>query len=343
MGGRFQNAMIVVFWLLAMGWLTVFKIIPPLQRGNPPTYVDELPQDEEQSPPVVWKLHWNDHPMGYALRHAIRTPEGGELRSLVRLDGVELKELFGPLATFFTLGHDSKIDFLIASRMQVDHEGGLRLLDTVIDVDQISHCIEIQGVVNEANVLLLDASVSMSQEPGLPRHAFPQQSVPLPPGGQLGDGMSPRSEMHNLEIDQRWTIPVYRPFSPTRPTEILEARVARHEILVWGGPTIETFRVEYRSEAGAGISANSEPIAVVWVTGDGQVIQQEVMFSSLRLRFTRVPGEDVDPEQAKLVDDEHFDEIFRQFRTEQPTPPASNADPPETDAKKSDAKGSDTK
>ena len=142
----------------------------------------------------------------------------------------------------------------------------------------------------------------------LSRHRY---EVDLPRDALVGDSLSPRSELRNLRVGQQWTIPVYRPFPPNSPVQILLARVEKSEFFDWEGELVETYVVVYRDEAGTGINSARKPIGRTWVQPDGTVLRQEVMLSNLRFTFDRLPPGDL---SAQWLEDEAFNRHFEEVK-----------------------------
>lgn len=131
------------------------------------------------------------------------------------------------------------------------------------------------------------------------------REIELPPGAMVGDALAPRSELKNLVVGQSWTVPVYRPFPPGSPPQIIQATVKHLEFIFWEGSEIETMLVEYQSVAGSNINIASDPIGREWVRSDGTVIRQQVIFSGLKFQFERLPVEHQDARIELLDTDKH--------------------------------------
>jgi hypothetical protein len=141
--------------------------------------------------------------------------------------------------------------------------------------------------------------------------ALLRQTVDLPKNVLFEDAFTPRGELKNLHVGQSWTIPVYRPFPPNSPVQILAVEVERHEVVFWEGRDVEAMVLTYRSDAGSGLTASREPLATEWVRSDGLVLRQEVSLSGVRLQFERLPSDTEDPRQ-KMLDSNQFYQLRNQ-------------------------------
>ena len=86
-------------------------------------------------------------------------------------------------------------------------------------------------------------------------------------------------------------MPVYRPFPPNSPLQIVQAKVERNEVYVWNNQSLRAFQVVYRDDAGSGITLAREPIGKMWVREDGEVLQQDARLANMHFRCIRLPDE----------------------------------------------------
>lgn len=320
MSNRWFNAGVLVFWLVAMSWLLAEKVLPPLMMGEPPDYDAALAVGEEavDPPPVCWRLQWDGRVIGTAASRPVATADGAELRSVVRFTRLPVKNLIGQLLGAMaplvnaSLGEDEFTpNMLVATRLQFDHERQLDNFQTVVDLPDMPQFIDLDGQVEDAGKLKLIATARFGMPvPGEPlpmiRHRY---EVDLPRDALVADSLSPRSELRNLHVGQQWTIPMYRPFPPNSPVQILLAKVEKSEFIEWNGELVETLVVVYQDEAGSGIGSARQPIGRTWVQPDGLVLKQEVLLSNLRFTFVRLaPSESQEAEG--WLDDEAFAQHF---------------------------------
>lgn len=304
MTNRWFNAGILVFWLVAMSWLLTQKVLPPMLAGEPPDYDSALPVGEaaEAPPaPVCWRLNWDGRVIGTAASQAVATDDGAELRSVIRFSRLPMRNLLGqllgamaPLVSSSFGDDDFTPNIDVATRMRFDDNRRLEEFQTVLDLPEMMHFIDLDGKVDDSGKLLLVATARIGtplpgQPPQFVRHRY---EVDLPRDALVGDSLSPRAELRNLRVGQQWTIPTYRPFPPNSPVQILLAKVEKSTFIEWNGEVVEVFVVVYQDEAGSGIGSTRAPIGKTWVQPDGTVLRQEVMLSSLRLSFDRLPPGD---------------------------------------------------
>lgn len=304
------QAFVIVAWLAAMTWLVWFKVLPAFVGGDAPGYEDELVESGIDAD-SCWKIHWNDEPVGYAVSRPINLPgDKTELRSVVDLRDLPVREmsqqLLGPLAGVMPFGEDARIDLTIANRMQFQNQSDVQSFDTSVSMTAMPRLIRIHGERVEKNQIELTAKLAAT--PGEATELV-REKIQIPPGEALGNGLAPRSRMRDLTIGQSWTIPVYRPFPPNSPVEIMQARVERYELIHSRGEAINAMRVAYRNQAGTGIGAAREPVAILWVNDDGDVVQQVISISGLAFKFS-LASDDEKERQTRQLDDELFSRQF---------------------------------
>jgi hypothetical protein len=306
MFARISNGLIVVFWMIAMTWLLAAKVIPPMLGGDPPDYQSALEPSPRETLPDAWKLKWKQRTVGFAASRSEVRPNG----ELDRLTYVEfedlpleavLSELLGPLgAVVKPLLQDSRgmnLDMVVATRMTFDADRQLSRFDTTIDLSEFRNFLRLDGTVQEDSKL--DIAVRFSSG-GVGSEQTFNHTVQLPPEALVEGSLSPRPELKDLYIGQKWTIPVFRSFPPNSPVQILQAEVEKHELIQWGPGEVETKLVVYRTEAGSGVHATREPVSREWVRDDGLVVRQQVRFSGLELTFEREDEDSIDPRIGKL-------------------------------------------
>ncbi|MEX0818091.1 MAG: hypothetical protein WD070_00815 [Pirellulaceae bacterium] len=306
MFGRIFNGLVVVFWMIAMSWLLAEKVIPPMLGGDPPDYHGALESETRETLPDAWKLRWKQRTVGYAASR-VETRPNGELDRLTFVEFEKLpleailSEMLGPVAAVVKpLLRNSRgvdLDMVIASRMTFDSTRRLSRFDTNIELGEHYDFLRLKGTVQEDGRLEIIAQLSGGNFGS--GQSF-KHSVQLPPEALVEGSLSPRPELKDLYIGQKWTIPVFRSFPPNSPVQILQAKVEKHEIIMWGSDEVETKLVVYRAEAGSGVQATREPISREWVREDGTVLRQEVRFAGLELTFEREDEGTLDPRIDKL-------------------------------------------
>jgi hypothetical protein len=296
MGNRAYIVFVILFWLATMSWLAVEKVLPPLAGGKAPDYRAPLAEAPKNPPPVAWRLVWDDRPIGHAMTGVFPAEHGGaEMRSVVQFERLDVKRLLEQLLGVFArlipnLGDEElRFDMTIVTRLQFDGEQTLRQLDTSLEVADMPHVLNLHGEVKDGRTLdVMVFSGHRRPDPADAGRDIFRQQLELPRDALVGDAFAPNSELKNLQVGQSWTVPVYRPFPPNSPVQIIEAKVERLDIINWDREQVEVVVVAYRGEAGSGIGAAREPIGRAWVRPDGVVLKQEVVFSNVCLVFERL-------------------------------------------------------
>ncbi|MBC8356684.1 MAG: hypothetical protein H8E66_32310 [Planctomycetes bacterium] len=290
-----------------MTWLLAEKVIPPMLGGDPPDYASALEPEVRAALPDAWKIRWEGRTVGYSASRVETCPTG----ELDRLTFVEfedlpleaiLSEMLGPVAAVVKpLLQNSRgidLDMVVATRMTFDTDRRLSRFDTNIDLSGFQDFLKLEGTVQEDGKLEIVAQLSSGSFGS--GQTF-KHSVQLPPEALVEGSLSPRPQLKDLYIGQKWTIPVFRSFPPNSPVQILQAEVEKHDIIMWGSGDIETMLVTYRTEAGSGVQATRDPISREWIRPkDGAVLRQQVRFSGLELTFERENEGAIDPRIDKL-------------------------------------------
>ncbi|HTN74288.1 MAG TPA: hypothetical protein VL096_03545 [Pirellulaceae bacterium] len=330
MFNRWFNAGVVGFWLVAMSWLLSQKVIPPLMPGDPPDYQAALAVRPDGSPPeiVCWNVDWNGRFIGIAASRPVPNADGTELRSVIRFTKLPVREMLGQLLGKMALLLNQSLgdenfapNLVVSTRMQFDSQRKLQGFQTVIDLPELPRMIDLDAQVSPTGKLKMKASAANGFEaPGAPqpRVTF-RQELDLPPDALVGDSLAPRAELRNLKVGQQWTIPTYRPFPPNSPVQILLAKVERREFITWNDEPTDTLVVAYHDEAGSGLGSARGPIGRAWVEPNGTILRQEVMLSSMKFTFERVPP-GFSNDAAKWLDDEAFAPHFAEFATSESKP-----------------------
>jgi hypothetical protein len=134
----------------------------------------------------------------------------------------------------------------------------------------------------------------MADEDGELQPRF-RDEIDIASEAMLSGALSPQDRLTQLHVGQTWTMPVYRPFPPNSPVQMVQATVERNEIFVWNNHSLRAFQVVYRDDAGSGITIAREPIGKMWVREDGVVLQQEARIANMHFRFVRLPDEEDSP------------------------------------------------
>lgn len=337
MSNRIYSLFVLAAWLASMSWLFVAKIWPTLHGGDPPDYSASVADTPKNRQPIVWRISWKDRRIGTAGSQAFPTSSGTRLRYVVQFEQMPLEmmlsEAFGVFGSMFfrdraganapspgshstgqkTVGSDETaqlenahavgLDLLIATELRFDHQQQFTGFQCVADLGDMRGLLEIQGTVDERRKLLLKSRLNAPFGGGAAKEL--KQEVDLPSNAVVGDAFAPRSELKKLHVGQKWTIPVYRPFPPNSPVQIVAAHAERHELILWDGRDVETILVVYRSDAGVGLQSARDPIAREWVRDDGLILQQEVRWSGSVIRFERLPDALQEPIEQLLSSAAH--------------------------------------
>ena len=318
MTNRIYTTFVFGAWLASMSWLFVAKIWPTLYGGDPPDYTASIRADSETAQTTVWHIFWKDRRIGRAASKAIPRASGTAMRYVVQFEQLPLEMMLsesfgvfgailfpdrtthqpatsdrGPGKYFESLSgfRESKdraweLDLLLATEMRFNTHKEFTGFRTVGELPKLSGQFVIEGKVEPPRKLVL---ITQIPTPFGGATKPLRHELDLPADAVVTDAFAPRSELKNLHVGQKWTIPVYRPFPPNSPVQIIAAHAERHELMLWDGRDVETILVVYYDEAGSGLISTREPIAREWVRDDGLVLQQEVRWSGAVIRFERQP------------------------------------------------------
>ena len=277
-----------------MGWLWVEKIWPTLTEGDRPQYAEVLPDVDEPPRRVEWEIQYAGRPIGTASNVSLRQPDGsGRMESTVRFDDLPLgeimSELLGALGNLLTplwkSDQDIRVKMVVDSAMEIDSDGNLASFTTDVKIADLPNVIRIEGEVAGAK---LKVAVCMADEHGEMQTQF-RDEIDLPRQAMVSGALSPQDRLTELHVGQTWTMPVYRPFPPNSPVQMLQATVECHEVFIWNDQSLKAYQVVYRDDAGSGITIAREPIGRMWVREDGEVLQQEARVANMQFRFVRLP------------------------------------------------------
>ncbi len=304
MASRWFNGVVVLFWLTTMCWLVVAKVLPPLNRGEPPSYQTVFGGQKSASPepPIGWNICWNDRQLGWAVSRVDRTPSGvSEVRSRVHFDRIPLEDMVPMLmrrmmSSTISSAEQMKIDAV--SSLEIDPLGKLSGFRSRLRVSDYPNVIQVRGTVD-------GSQLTMVVNQGEPMKHY------LPADAMLGDELSPQGRMPGLRLGQTWTVPVCSVLQPQpmqKPKiEILQARVEDHEAITWNGGSVQTLVVVYRADAGTGFRAVHEPRGKLWVDQSGLVLKQECNLYNSRLTFERLNATDAANMIENLPDSQWFE------------------------------------
>jgi len=289
MHSRWFNAAVVLLWLTTMGWLVKAKVLPPLIKGEPPSY-RRIVASRLNEPPIGWNILVNDRQLGWALTEVGPSPIGlTEIRGRAHLDKLPLKHLtpnwLKPLTNFLELsaGDESKLQLDVRSLITIDPLGRLSQFESTVWLLPWRERLRVRGNVEGGKMEIILSAGGLTFN-----HEFP-----LPANALLSDALSPQTELPGLHQGQSWSVPIYSPLWPNQPLEIIRATVEDKEPIFWDDDVHEAWLVVYRSD-GATSGESQKPKGRLWVRPDGAVLKQQVAFFDLAVTFERLDKEKTD-------------------------------------------------
>jgi hypothetical protein len=314
--GRIYTFAIVLFWLAAMSWLVVQKILPTLVAGDVPAYEVAKQEESNSQPPIsAWKIVWQDRDIGHSISSPIKiSDEETQLRSLLIFENLPLnalmESLLGNLGRVMgpALGTPDSIgEMKVATRLNVSKPRGFGDFETVLNLQGMTGFMVVEGKRISGNKLEVSAfSPHLLGEDGQPT-SLTKTTLDLPKEALVADFISPRDKLADLHVGRWWNFPVYRVFPPSSTGELVKAVVERHAVIFWDGDPVETMEVVYYSDAGSGI--RREPIGKAWVAHDGTILKQEFRLGAQVFTFERLSDEAAERRRA-MLEDEQFREFF---------------------------------
>ncbi|MCA9245627.1 MAG: hypothetical protein KDA42_00900 [Planctomycetales bacterium] len=284
MGNRTFHFLVFALWSLAMGWLLVEKVLPPLRVGQPPEPLGQPPGAGIDA--VGWRLKLGDEEVGWAISETCRKQSGvTEVDSRVIISQLPLQELTPAWLGAIVSKQLGEVDLDARTHLEMDALGEIASFRSTIGMPDIPNLVRMEGRVEDSILKLKIRTGEMQYD----------IEKALPSGALLAGELSPQSAFSRLELGQQWTVPVFSPLqSPSNPLEILVARVEAREDLIWDGRTYSSFVVAYRSDSGAGRVAAQRAKGRIWVDEDGRVLQQEVSLLRSQLKFVRLTEQELE-------------------------------------------------
>jgi hypothetical protein len=273
MGNRIFVGVVVVLWAGSMSWLMVARILPPFFHGEPPRH-GALVRDE----PTCWEIQFGGKTVGHAVSQAVPGALGTtEMHSRVLLKDIEVKELapqwMGSLVR--VLG---EVSLDIRSAFTLDTLKNLSSFTTKVRINDLPLVMRVTGKVD-------GPELKLRIQTGEVTHDF---SYPVPSTAMLTSELIPDPKLLQIYVGRKWQQELYSPFRPPgNSLEIMQAEVVEEVEIEHRGERVRSRKIEYRSLSAAGVAADNNRRAVVWVADDGTVLRQDVYLMDAKLRFER--------------------------------------------------------
>ena len=289
MGNRIFVAVVVLLWASTTSWLMVARILPRILpsyfQGEPPAH-----GDVKGAEPVCWRIEYGDGPVGYAVSQAVPGAMGTtEIHSRVLLEGIEMRQMAPQwMGTLVSALGDIRLDS--RTRIVLDSLGNLASFDTKVKLNDLPALVRMRGRVE-------GAALNLRLQTGDVTH---ESLYPVPSNAILTSELIPEPKLLQVYVGRKWQQEVFSPFRPPNsPLELLQAEVVEEGAILHEGTMLKGRKIEYRSLSTAGVAANNNLRAVVWVAEDGEVLRQDVYLMNAKLRFERC----TDPSMLKMAEE----------------------------------------
>jgi hypothetical protein len=273
---------VIAFWCVTTGWLTISKILPAWYSGTPPGH-QALYASGSRLVPVAWTVACNDEPIGWALTQTTRSANRGIfVDSHLHFDRLPWDEMLPGWATLLMqrlapAGESAAFD--ARGRLAIDDRGQLSSFSSVVNLPGTNQPLVLTGTVDAGSVTVNVAAGELRYE--ATRH--------LPSTMMIGDELSPQATLPGLHEGRRWTVPVYSPLRAGHaPLEILHAEVGGEETIYWEGSLVQAHVVAYRDDP----TSDREPRCRLWVDRSGRVLRQETALLGAEVVFVRRSDEE---------------------------------------------------
>lgn len=289
MANRVFVGAVIVLWLGSMSWLMVDRILPSLHEGEAP-----IAAGYEQGVPVAWRVYWGDRAVGSAA--SVRLPgvlNTTNIVSRVKLTDVPLLDLV-PALMRRVVGDIGSMTFDAYTRLEFDSLDNFSRFTSRVSINDIAPVLELSGTVNGAFLELRIRFSDVTYEP----------KVPIANHAAFNEALFPDAKLPYMYVGRRWSEEVYNPFrAPTSPVESLDVEVTGIENLTIDDKTHRVMRVEFYGQPAPGVPEDARLQAIAWVrASDGLVLRQDVIISSSKLRFERLPEQEAAEVGKSLLD-----------------------------------------
>jgi hypothetical protein len=276
MANRVFVCAVVVLWLGSMSWLMVDKILPSFHGGEPP-----MAAGYDPGVPIAWRVSWGGRQVGHAASIRVPGPMGTtNLESRVVLEDVPLLDLV-PALMRHVVGDIGSMKLDAETRLEFDSLDNFSRFESKVAVNDVPSILRILGQMHGSFLELKVTFGNMTYSP----------KVPVTDKAALSEALFPDAKLPYMYIGRRWSEEVYNPFrSPRTPVETVDVEVTGIEQIEHGDENVKCMRVEFRGPPAPGVPEDARLQAVAWVrSDDGLVLRQDVIISSSKLRFERLP------------------------------------------------------
>ena len=273
MGNRIFVGVVVMLWAGTMSWLMVARILPPFFHGEPPTQ-GVLVRDK----PICWEIQYGDKVVGHAVSMAVPGALGTtEIHSRLLLTDIEVKEL-APQWMNSLVRVLGEVSLDIRSAFVLDSLKNLSSFTTKVRINDLPLVLRVTGKVDGAELKLNIQSGDVTHE----------ISYPVPSSAMLTSELVPDAKLLQIYVGRKWQQELYSPFRPpSNSLEIMQAEVVEERVIEHRGERVRARKIVYSSLSAAGVAADNNRRAVVWVGDDGTVLRQDIILMDARLRFER--------------------------------------------------------
>lgn len=280
MTNKLYVAAVLMLWVSTMSWLVATRIVPPFFKGDPPLAIFV-----SAAAPTVWRISLNNRVCGVAATQVLPAGAGAsEHNSRLKLNGLPVAQIAPPWmrGMFEKLG---SVSADVQSAMVVDALGNLTSFSTRIRIDEAPSLVAINGSVRGESLRVRVRAGEWEKSLTYPWHR----------DGSLSGDLMPPDRLTGLHVGRRWRSTVYNPLgSYNALVGVIEAEVVAQEQLAFQGKLTPMFRIEYRDTVAAGVSESDRLRSEVWVSEQGVVLRQEIVFLNTRLGFERMPAEEAE-------------------------------------------------
>lgn len=293
---RLYTFIVILAWIASMTWLVSTKILPPILKGQAPSYEHILPT-EESTERVRWDISLDGNPLGSAENLIQRELDGvGRVKTVVELNQFSVDNVLNEMmerVRVFNFFHPNRekvsfgtINLKVESELAFDVFGELSRFSSTVSVDELTDFIQLDGTVSDEDLRLVVYTNTYDEEQN--RKMIYDATMKVPHGTLVTDAFSPQPRLSRLRVGQSWTFQRYQPLRPANPIEMMEALVERRDAIVWNGKSTVANVVAIRRESSGTVTAAREPLGYVWVLKDGRVVRQETKVGSMNIVFDRV-------------------------------------------------------